>query len=285
MEIVCERARDVGEGAKRIRFPEPSTAGILELVNEVERLLCLAFERQPRPSRKQGLLGDQDAVGHHEHRHPFDRERCVGIAREKEGGHESDHRVDQRERRRRQGNDRAKEESGRHCDRHKGCIGNPPGAGRDTGNGPKNARQSKITAHQSRNRVRCELEAAPDGHCRARGSIERKRESKRYEGTRKHRATRLRRRFEKEAERKCEMAAEEQPWCVHPVCKSSFAKGEIGTVEVVDDVEQQRLAYGCARGRVEFNCRRFAEQGPTHLRFHQEDRTRAANGGVLRLGG
>ena len=60
LEIVGELPRHVGQGAERVGFPEPAAAAVLELVDEVERLLRLPFERRgaSRP-REQRLLGDQ----------------------------------------------------------------------------------------------------------------------------------------------------------------------------------------------------------------------------------
>ena len=48
LEILGELARDVGQCAERIRLPEPAAAGILELVDEIERLLGLPFEASRR---------------------------------------------------------------------------------------------------------------------------------------------------------------------------------------------------------------------------------------------
>ena len=74
LEIVGELLRDVGQGAERVGFPEPAAAAVLELVDEVERLLRLPFDSQPAAARRQRFCGVRDAVGDHHQRHRVDRE-------------------------------------------------------------------------------------------------------------------------------------------------------------------------------------------------------------------
>ena len=64
LEILGQLARDVGQCAERIGLPEPAAAGILELVDEIERLLGLPFKGKPaapagdRPARHRNAVDD-----------------------------------------------------------------------------------------------------------------------------------------------------------------------------------------------------------------------------------
>ena len=55
LEIVGELPRDIGQGAEGVGFPEPAAAAVLELVDEIQRLLRLPFDREARAPRGDDL--------------------------------------------------------------------------------------------------------------------------------------------------------------------------------------------------------------------------------------
>ena len=62
LKVLSELLRDVGQRAELIRFPEPAAAAVLELIDEVLRLVRLRFNREPLATGRMKLLGARDAV-------------------------------------------------------------------------------------------------------------------------------------------------------------------------------------------------------------------------------
>ena len=80
LEIIGELARDVRQGSKGIRLPEPASAAVFKLIDEIQCFFRLPFERRSPPPAVDRLARDGNAVGDHHDRHSVDRKCDKGTA-------------------------------------------------------------------------------------------------------------------------------------------------------------------------------------------------------------
>src|SRR5437868_12190822 len=73
VEVFGKLARDIGQGSKSVRLPEPAAAGVFEFVDKIERLLRLPFYGEAASTGEERLLRDQNAISDHQQRHAVDR--------------------------------------------------------------------------------------------------------------------------------------------------------------------------------------------------------------------
>ena len=228
-------------------------------------LACHSSARRRR-AREHRLLRDSDAVDDHQQREHVDREGHLRVAREKEGREKRDQRIDDRQRRRGDGDHRAQEEAGRHGQRDEGGARETEDPGAALADRPKHAGRGDVAAHQSHHVVRRQPQLAPieqrpgpaaasSASDTASGTDHRRRSlpAQRAGACRGKQA---------EDEQRCARSSSSHG-AKPPAAEAALGQGQVGAFEMIADVEQQHVAHGRARGRMNFDSG-FAEHRPTH---------------------